>query len=129
MAEAAMGGKNIMQSVPAGSDLSTKQYFLVTINSSGELALTGDGAYASGVLQDKPAAQGRAGAIVTQGETRVSAGGAFNAGELLASDANGQAVNAATNDAVIGQALEAATAQNDIVRIDFFGGAGTKALA
>lgn len=127
--EAAMGGKNIMQSVPAGSDLSAKQYYLVTINSSGELALTGDAGYASGVLQNEPAAQGRAGAIVTQGETRVIAGGAFNAGELLGSNSAGKAVNAATNDAVIGQALEAATADGDIVRIDFFGGAGTKALA
>lgn len=127
--EAAMGGKNEMQSVPAGSDLSTKQYYLVTINSSGQLATTGDGAYASGVLQNEPAAAGRAGAIVTRGETRVVAGGAFNAGELLGSDSSGKAVNAATNDAVIGQALAASLADGDIVRIQFFGGAGTKALA
>lgn len=127
--EAAMGGKNEMQSVPASGNLSTKQYYLVTINSSGELAVTGDGAFASGVLQNEPAAQGRAGAIVTHGETRVSAGAAFNAGVLLASDTNGQAVDAASNDAVIGQALEAATAQNDVVRIQFFGGAGTKSLS
>ena len=77
--------------------------------------MTGDAAQADGVLQDKPAAANRAGSIVTAGRTLVKAGGAFEEGEELGSDASGRAVNAATSDIINGTAIEPASAANEIV--------------
>lgn len=43
-------------------------------------------------------------------------GAAVAAGDLLASDANGKAVKAAAGDFIIGQALEAATAADQVIK-------------
>lgn len=92
-------------SVPAGSDLSSKQYYFMTINSSGQLAATGDGAAADGVLQDAPAAAGRAGRLGTGGRTKITLGGTVSAGDDVASDSTGKAVVAATGDIILGTAI------------------------
>ena len=101
---------------PAGSDLSAKQYTFMTINSSGQLATTGNNLDSDGVLQDKPAAQGRGGTImVGVGITKITAGAAFAVGDYLSSDAAGKAVKAATGDYILGKALESATVAGDVV--------------
>jgi hypothetical protein len=92
--------------IPAGSDLSAAQFKFVEVNSSGQLALAGDGAHADGVLQDTPAAAGRAGLVDIGGITKVKCGAAVTAGGPVASDAAGLAVNAATGDVILGTALE-----------------------
>lgn len=116
-------------SVPASTDLSTKQFYLVKVNSSGQLALAGDGEPAIGVLQDKPNAQGKAGSVAISGRTLCVAGDSITAGASVKSNAAGKAVSAiaatvntsntgAASDAVVGSnvigtALEGAVA-NDI---------------
>lgn len=61
-------------SVPASTDLSSYQYCGVYINSSGQLALAVEGTAALGILQDKPAAQGRPALVCIGGKSKVKAG-------------------------------------------------------
>ncbi|MES0340720.1 MAG: hypothetical protein ABUK08_00230 [Candidatus Humimicrobiaceae bacterium] len=89
----------------------------MTINTDGQLALSGAGANLIGVLQDKPAAQGRAGSVGTAGTTKVIANATLEEGVPVASDANGLAVAAAINDYVLGITREPAVA-NDIIAVN-----------
>src|SRR5690242_2744917 len=104
--------------VPASADLSADQYHFVSVNSDGQLALTGAGAAAHGVLQDKPTAQGEAAELgVPGGVSKVVAGAAVNAGAELAADSTGRGVTATTGDFVAGIALEAAAAANVVISV------------
>ena len=102
---------------PASGDLSSYQYYFVTVNSSGQLARTGDGARADGILQTQPGAQGRAGTYRPAGtESFVVAGASFTAGDELGSDSAGRAVTGATDDVMNALALEDASGAGSIVR-------------
>jgi hypothetical protein len=90
--------------VPAGSDLSTKQFYFMTV-SSGNLALAGDGTRVVGVLTNKPNAAGEPGTLQTAGVAKVIAAGSITAGAGVASDADGKAVASAGADLVAGVAL------------------------
>lgn len=102
---------------PANADLSSSQYCFVSLNSSGNVAVTGDGAHATGVLQNDPAAAARAASVALNGVTKVKAGGTVTAGGLVASDSTGRAVDVVSGDYILGEALEAATAANQIISI------------
>lgn len=106
-------------SLPANTDLSSYQYCFVRTNSSGNLALAGDGEDADGVLQDDPAAAARPGSIALGGLTKVKAGGTVTAGGYVASDSSGRAVDAVSGDYILGRAIEAATDANTIISIIF----------
>ncbi len=64
--------------------------------------------------------------VAYAGRVKVEAGAAYSDGALLTSDANGKAVAAApatgTNNRVIGYALEAASADGDLVEIMLYPG-------
>jgi len=90
----------------AGQDLSAKQFFFVSVASDGQVDPTGDGALADGVLQNKPAAAGRAAEVAIGGKVKVQCGGTVTRGGAVASDASGNAVNAASGDIILGTALE-----------------------
>lgn len=95
-------------SVPANTDLSTKQYYFVKLTNSsgtGRAALAGDGDHAIGVLQNKPDAANEVATVAFSGISKVVAGGTITAGQYVASDTNGAAVVAATGDIVIGVAM------------------------
>lgn len=102
-----MAHKELLQSITleAGVDLSAKQYHFVSVSSDGQIDPTGDGAAAVGVLQNDPAAAGRAAEVAIGGVTKVVCGGAVTRGGAVASDANGAAVNAASGDVILGVAL------------------------
>lgn len=87
-------------SIPAAADLSTKQYRFITIDSSGNAAVSTRGALSIGVLQDNPAAAGRPARIRTVAGTitKVVLGGSVTASQAVVSDANGAAVNASSAD-------------------------------
>jgi hypothetical protein len=107
-------------SMLAASDLSAAQYRFVTVNGSGKIAQTGDGAEADGILQDDPAAADRPGEVMAGiGLSKVVAGAATTAGGNAASDSVGRAVDAITGDAVMGKFMEAAGAAGDIITILF----------
>jgi hypothetical protein len=90
----------------AGADLSTKQFYFVSVAADGQIDPTGDGLDADGVLQDAPAAAGRAALVAIAGKVKVVCGGVVTRGGPVASDASGTAVNAATGDIILGVALE-----------------------
>lgn len=103
--------------IPAAADLSTHQYKLMTVNSSGQAALANATALVVGVLQNKPTAAGQAATIVYGGVSKCIAAGVITAGSRVTADANGLAIAAATaGDAVIGVALATAAA-NDIIPV------------
>lgn len=102
-------------SVPASTDLSTKQFFFGSVNSSGQVAVTGAAAAADGVIGNKPDAQGRACALASvPGQVaRVQLGGTVANGALLEADANGKAVTQSSGK-ILAKALSAGVA-NDII--------------
>jgi len=108
------GMDQLFDAIDASTDLSAHQFKLVTLDATPELALAGAGVDCN-VLIDKPNAQGVKGTILLGGIGKVKAGGAISAGDLLASDAAGLAVVAATTNAICGKALEDA-ATNDLFR-------------
>lgn len=104
-------------SLPAAADLSTHQYKFVTVNGSGQAALSTLGAASAGVLQDDPDAVGRAGYVMSDGISQVVAGAPVPVGSLVASDANGKAKVAASGEYVHGVALTAATADLQVISV------------
>ena len=108
----------ISVSVEAGQDLSTKQYFFVSVAADGQVDPTGAGEAALGVLQNDPAAAGRAAQVCIGGVTKVSAGGTVAAGASVASDAAGEAVTAASGAIVLGTAITGG-ADGEVISIVF----------
>lgn len=102
--------------VEASGDLSSSQYLFVTVNSSNQAAVAGAGAKADGVLQDKPAAQGRAACVGTNGRSKIVCGAdlSSNVGAELTSDASGRAVVATTGDYIMGTLTIAGSAAGEI---------------
>ncbi len=113
-----MSFEEALQSItrPAGGDLSTKQYMFMTVDSNGRIDITGDGASADGVLQDKPNATDRMGQMAISGVSMVVCGGTVTKGGDVASDAAGKAVDVTTGDYILGVALETG-ASGDIIPV------------
>jgi hypothetical protein len=93
-------------SLEAGADLSTKQFYFVSLASDGQIDPTGAGAIAQGVLQDAPAAAGRAALVAVAGKVKVVCGAAVTRGGPVASTSSGTATNATTGNIILGTALE-----------------------
>jgi hypothetical protein len=93
--------------VPAGSDLSAKQFHFMDVT-SGTLATAGAGTRVAGVLCNDPDAANEAGALQIAGVAVVLAGGSISAGGGVASSAAGKAVAASGSAFVCGIALTAA---------------------
>jgi hypothetical protein len=79
----------------AAGDLSADQFKFVTIGASGVARNVTNGGYVDGVLQDKPAAAGRAATVANGGVSKTVAGAAVAKGAKVMSDATGRAVTAA----------------------------------
>ncbi len=88
-------------SLPAGSDLSTKQFFFMDVT-AGKLAVAGAGTRVAGVLADDPAAINRPGQLQIAGVAKVLAAGTITSGAGVASDASGKAVAATGSAFVVG---------------------------
>lgn len=101
----------------AGADLSTKQYYFVSLASDGQVDPTGDGASAEGVLQNDPSAAGQPATVAIDGISIVVAGAAIARGALVASGSAGKAKTAASGNRVLGIAMEAASADGDWISV------------
>lgn len=99
----------------AAADLSTNQFHIVALNSSGQLAVAGAGLEADGVLQDKPDAQGKVGSYAIGGVTKIKAGAVLAAGAKFSSDATGRAILSILGDFVLGRTRTAAAAADEII--------------
>lgn len=104
----------------ADADLSAKQYFLAKLTATGaDVAAAND--VVAGVIVNKPKA-GDGASLQASGIAFVKAGAAITKGDYLKSDANGRAITstgeaAGTLVQIFGIALEAATAQDDVIRV------------
>lgn len=115
-----MAYKNQQTSVTleAGADLSANQFHFVTLDSDGQLSVSTDGAASVGVLLNDPSAAGRAAEVCIGGLTRVEAGDTIAAGADVASGATGEAITAATGDAILGTAVTGG-ADGEVISIIF----------
>jgi len=103
-------------SMKAKVDLSSSQYLFVKVSGDMEVDLAGDGENAIGVLQDKPVL-GDYGNVGVMGVSKVVASAIIAAGAKVASTAAGKAVTAVATKHVLGQALEAAAADGEIISV------------
>lgn len=92
MATASNTGQDF--SFPASGNLSTKQYYFVSLNSSSQIQVAGANVSCLGVLQDKPKAANDGGQVRCFGITKVLAGGVITVNDKVASDSSGKAVKA-----------------------------------
>lgn len=99
---------------PVGQDCTTLQYTVLKFNGSGQLVPAGAGDKGF-VLQDNPAAAGRAGTYALVGITKVVYGGTIAAGDYLASNGSGAAVTAANTVTPTGGSYAAGTAGQHII--------------
>jgi hypothetical protein len=101
----------------AAADLSALQYTFVKLDANGLVAAaSAQGEDCIGVLQNDPVA-GEECEIVCVGVTKVSADSAIDEMDAITTAADGQADQAASADFVLGKALTAATAADDIITI------------
>lgn len=103
-----MGAENLVSLTrPAGADLSAAQYLFGKLNSSGQVIKASvEGEFAPFVIQNTPAAAGRAATCSYGGVSLVKFGASVTAGASVMTDANGKAKTAAGTGRVLGIALE-----------------------
>lgn len=89
------GNLNIIPGGTAAGDLSADQYKFVKMSASGFAKNTTAGGVVDGVLQNAPAAAGRAASVADAGVTKLTSGAAVAKGALIMSDANGKGITAA----------------------------------
>lgn len=85
--------------------------------SDGQIDPCGDGARACGVALTSAAGAGEAVTVAYDGRVTVKAAGTISRGAAVASDANGEAVAAASTDIILGYALEAGV-DNQIITVE-----------
>lgn len=107
----------------AGTDLSTKQFTFVKLDSSGNVvacAATTD--VPLGILQNTPGSL-HAADVMTQGVSKLVAGGSIAAGALIGTDGSGKGTaytigSSGTAAIIMGQVLQGNTAANGIITVD-----------
>lgn len=105
----------------AGADLSAAQFRFVEFTSGNVTRCNAAGERALGVLQNNPKS-GAAADVVLTGITKVVASAAIAQGALITTTNDGKAVTAASGNTVNGRALEAATADGQLITAQIFTG-------
>jgi hypothetical protein len=102
----------------AASDLISKQFYFVAVDTDGKAALTGDDGNPIGVLQNKPEA-GEAATIAIAGVTKLYIGteSGLGAGYNVGCDSNSAGKVSDTGSFRMGVALEDPTSDGDIVSV------------
>lgn len=97
-------------SIVSGADLSAKQYYFVMADGT----LAGNGEAAIGTISDPGSASGDVITVQILGIAKMSQAESITVGAEVGVDANGQAVAAASGDAVVGVCIENGGAANAI---------------
>jgi hypothetical protein len=110
---------NTLTGVSAGADLSTHQFKAMKVTAADTVGVaTSLGERVEGVLQNKPSANGQAATVaVAPSMTKMVASAAIVAGAFVTTAADGRAVTAGAGHNVLGTALTAATAANQLVTV------------
>jgi len=101
----------------AAADLSAKQYHAVKVSAAGAVNLAGLGEDAVGIIQNKPILGEAVELAIETDVTKMVAGGIVGAGTKVAVDANGKAKVAAAGQYIIGTALEATGAADELLTL------------
>jgi len=101
---------------PAGGDLSTKQYYVVKASSGNAVVVTSGSDVPLGVLQNDPAALGRAATIARGGISKCVAAASIVNGATVEFTAAGK-VQTLASGTKLGIAQTAAGADGDIVSV------------
>lgn len=84
-----------LESYQAAEDLSDWQFRFVKLDANGQIAkITAVTDIPFGILQDKPAAQGRAGAVMLDGMSKLVGGANLAKADLITTDNQGRGVAA-----------------------------------
>lgn len=112
------GQEQVLRTFTAGADLSSSQFRFVELGANGVTVANAATDKPIGVLQNRPT-NGEDATVCVFGPTRVSADGAIALAASIGTSADGQADSKApgtdTNDYLLGVALEAATAANQLI--------------
>lgn len=82
-----------LASYQAAADLSDWQFRFVKLDANGQIAkITAATDIPFGILQDKPAAQGRAGAVMLDGMSKLVGGANLAKGDIIGTDNQGRGV-------------------------------------
>ena len=101
----------------AGADLSSSQYLAVQVAADGDIELAATDGPAIGILQNEPT-EGQAAAIRVVGISKAVAGAhPINELDLVAAGTGGKIEAAATGQEVLGVALTATGAVDDVITI------------
>ena len=92
--------------LPAGEDLSAKQFHAMRIDTDGEVVTCDNSYYPIGILQNNPAVDDYEANVMVLGVSKAMYGDTVIAGQSLMSDASGHMVPATSTHYVVGVALE-----------------------
>ena len=100
----------------AAADLSAKQYIAVRLSALNSTNQASDATNSGvlGVLQNKPKS-GEAATIAYAGVSKIVAGGAITVGDVITFNSSGKAATVASGQMAIGRAIEAATADTQVI--------------
>lgn len=102
--------------LPSNADLSAAQYRF-GVCTGGKVAVAGAGVDIIGVIQNKPGGPDIATTIVSDGISKVSAGGVVTAGNKVMSNGSGQAITATPTNRAIGIALQSSTGSGQLIAV------------
>jgi hypothetical protein len=107
-------------SIPAGADLSAKQYHFVKMSGTTVVACSAVTDVPIGVLQNAPTS-GKTAEVAVFGVTKLVAGGALSVGALLGTTTAGRGValtpGTDTTKYIVGQVITAAGANGDVITV------------
>lgn len=114
----------LMLTREAGADLSAHQHKFVKLNSSGQVvAMAANTDKPFGILQDKPAASGRACQVMVSGVSKVQGDANLAKGDQIGSSADGQAAayvpGTDTTKYIVGEVLEDNAAAAGLATVAF----------
>lgn len=115
-----LSDSQVTLSIPAGADLSAKQYTFVKISGTGVIAVAAATDAPIGVLLNDPTT-GETAAVAVSGVVKVKASAAIVAGVAVGTTATGTAVTLVpgtdTTKFLLGRAITAAGAAGDIITV------------
>ena len=115
-----LSDSQVTLSIPAGADLSAKQYTFVKISGTGVISCAAATDVPIGVLLNDPAS-GETAAVAVSGIVKLTASAAITAGATIGTTATGTAVTLAagsdTTKYIVGRAITAAGATGDIITV------------
>jgi hypothetical protein len=108
----------VNRSFKAAADLSSYQYHIVKMSAGNTVNIGDANCNGIGILQNKPSAANEAATVAIGGTSKMVAGEAIAVGKMITckSDGHGEVADAAA-EFVIGMALEAASADGDIIEV------------